>query len=233
MIEAEWWDYDDADELAEAVAGDAAFIIESALDARGDALIALPADATALPILEKLAEAKLNWKRVTIVPTDERIVALTDPMCNVAKLARIFLPLGARVIPVISEAAADYRAAGSAANARLDDFKWPLDLAWLGAGTDGHVASLYAGPDLDEAIEAPASRRAIGVMPDPMPADAPVARVSLTRSAILSARTLLLVGKGKGRDEIEAAIEAGARSTLPVGRVFAGCETPIDIHWLA
>ncbi len=232
MIEAEWWDYDDADELAEAVAGDVAFIIESALDARGDALIALPADPVALPIFEKLAEAKLNWKRVTIVPTDERIVPLTDPMCNVAKLARIFLPLGARVIPIISEAAADHKAAGSAANARLDDFKWPLDLAWLGTGADGHVAALYAGPDLDEAIEAPASRRAIGLMPDPLPADAPVARVSLTRSAILSARTILLVGAGNARETIEQAIESGARSDLPVGRVFADCETPIDIHWL-
>ncbi len=232
MIEAEWWDYDDADELAEAVCGDVAFIIESALDARGDALIALPADDTALPIFEKLAEAKLNWKRVTIVPTDERIVAMTDPMSNIAKLARIFLPLGARVIPVLSEAAADYHAAGSAASARLGDLKWPLDLAWLGTAADGHVAGLYAGPDLDEAIEAPASRRAIGVMPDPLPADAPVARVSLTRSAILAARTLLLVGQGPARATIEDAIEQGARSTLPVGRLFADCETPIDIHWL-
>lgn len=42
MIEAEWWDYDDMDELADAVAGDVGFIIESALDARGQALIALP-----------------------------------------------------------------------------------------------------------------------------------------------------------------------------------------------
>ncbi|MEO8141906.1 MAG: 6-phosphogluconolactonase, partial [Sphingomicrobium sp.] len=41
MIEAEWWDYETLDELAEAVAGDVGFIVESALDARGSALIAL------------------------------------------------------------------------------------------------------------------------------------------------------------------------------------------------
>ncbi len=39
MIEAEWWDYDDADELAGAVAGDIGFIVESAIDARGQSLI--------------------------------------------------------------------------------------------------------------------------------------------------------------------------------------------------
>ena len=92
MIEAEWWDYDDMDELAEAVAGDVGFIIESAIDARGSAVIALAGGKTPGPILEKLAQAKIDWKRVTIFPTDERIVPLDDPMCNVASLARIFLP---------------------------------------------------------------------------------------------------------------------------------------------
>jgi 6-phosphogluconolactonase len=42
MVEAEWWDYDSPDEMAEAVAGDVGFIIESALDARGSAMLALP-----------------------------------------------------------------------------------------------------------------------------------------------------------------------------------------------
>jgi 6-phosphogluconolactonase len=232
MIEAEWWDYDSAAELAEAVAGDVGFIVESALDARDEALLALPGGATPLPVYEKLAKLKLNWKRVTIVPTDERLVAVTDPMSNVAMLARHFLPLGARVIPIVSEAAADYKAAGTAANARIGDLKWPPDLVWLGIGPDGHAASIFAGPDLDEAIEAPASRRAIGVMPDPMPKNAPVARVTLTRSAILSARTLIIVGTGADKREVlETAIEEGARSTLPVGRVLADCELPIDIHW--
>ena len=32
MIEVEWWDYDSLDELAEAVAGDVGFIIDSAVE---------------------------------------------------------------------------------------------------------------------------------------------------------------------------------------------------------
>jgi 6-phosphogluconolactonase len=234
MIEAEWWDYESPTELAEAVAGDVGFIIESALDARGEALLALPGGTTPGPIYEKLAKTKLNWKRVTIVPTDDRLVPISDPMSNIAMIARHFIPLGARVIPVISESATDYKAAGNAANARLADLKWPPDLVWLGMGDDGHVASLFPGPDLNEAIEAPASRRAIGVMPDPLPENAPVARVSLTRSAILSARTLIIVGSGeRKRTVLEKALEEGPRSTVPVGRVLADCELPVDIHWLS
>ncbi len=197
MIEAEWWDYESPSELADAVSGDVGFIIESALDARGEALLALPGGSTPGPIYEKLAKVKLNWKRVTIVPTDDRLVPMTSPMSNIAMIARHFIPLGARVIPIVSESAADYKAAGNAASARLSDLKWPPDLVWLGVGEDGHVASLFAGPDLNDAIEAPASRRAIGVMPDPLPENAPVARVSLTRSGILSARTLIVVGSAR------------------------------------
>lgn len=234
MIEAEWWDYEDPAELADAVAGDVGFIIESALDARGQCLLALPGGQTPLPIYEKLAKAKVDWKRVTIIPTDERIVAMTDPLSNAAALAKIFLPKGARVVPVISEKAPDYRSAGMAADARLQDFPWPPDLVWLGVGADGHTASIFAGPDLDDALNAPKARRAVGVMPDPLPAEAPVARVTLTKAAILSARTVMLVLTGKDKKKLlERALKEGAGSSLPVGRVLADAEQAIDIHWSA
>lgn len=232
MIEAEWWEYEDADELAEAVAGDVAFILESALDARGQALVAFPGGNTPRPIFARLAQAKLKWKGVTIIPTDERIVPVSDPLSNAALIARTFLPLGARVLPIASEAAADYHAAGKAADARLQELQWPPDLVWLGVGADGHTASIFPGPDLDAALGAPKGRRAVGVLPDPMPADAPVARVTLTRAAILSARaiTLVLTGQEK-RAVLERAIADGPLSSAPVGRVLADAEQAIDIHW--
>ena len=83
MIEAEWWDYDSVNEMADAVAGDIGFIIESALDARGEALIAVPGGKTPLPIFRKLADAKLNWKKVTIIPTDERLVPMGEILADV------------------------------------------------------------------------------------------------------------------------------------------------------
>ena len=231
MIEAEWWDYDDMDELAEAVASDVGFIIESALDARGQALIALPGGKTPLPRYEKLAAAPIKWKHVTIIPTDDCLVAVDNPLSNAALLAKAFMPKGARVLPIASENK-DHKAAGNAADARLQDLHWPPDLVWLGVGTDGHTASIFSGPDLDDALNAPKARRAVGVLPDPLPAEAPVARVTLTRNAILSARTLMLVVTGNDkRALLEQAIKDGPLSHLPVGRVLADAEQAIDIHW--
>ena len=175
MIEAEWWDYDDATELAEAVAGDAGFIIEQALEARGRAIVALPGGETPKEALGLLAARKIEWADVTIVPTDDRLVAPTDPRSNVGMLARLFLPKRARVVPLCA-GESDAVLAGRAADERLADLEWPLDLAWLGVGADGHVASIFPGPDYDAALNGPKARRAIGVRPDPMPDNMPVAR---------------------------------------------------------
>lgn len=234
MTEIEWWDYDSADGMAAAVAGDAAFIVESAIDARGAAVIALPGGKTPLAIYDKLAAAKLDWKRVTILPTDDRLVPMGDPMSNITAIAKVFLPRGVRLLPITSEAASDYKAAGRAADARLQDVHWPLDLCVLGVGADGHTASIFPGPDFDEAVNGPKERRAVGVMPAELPAEAPVARVTLTRHAIVASRAVMIAVTGQAkRGVIERAIKDGPMSPYPIGRVLADAELPIDIHWSA
>ncbi|TPG21733.1 6-phosphogluconolactonase [Sphingomonas koreensis] len=234
MTEIEWWDYDDADEFAAAVAGDIGFIIDSAIDARGAAVIALAGGKTPMPIYAKLADTKIDWKRVTIIPGDDRIVPLGDPLSNVTAIGKAFLPKGARVIPLVSATAPDYKAAGRAADAILQDLHWPLDLCLLGIGGDGHCASIFPGPDYDEALNGPKERRALGVMPDPLPPEAPVSRVTLSREAIISARALMIAITGEEKKKVlERAIEEGPSSSLPVGRVLADVELPVDIHWSA
>ena len=233
MIEAEWWEHEDAEAFAEAVAGDIGFIIESALDARAGACVALSGGTTPVKAYEKLAQMKFDWKKVTIFPVDDRLVKVDSPLSNAGLLARIFLPKGARVVPLGADNP-DYKGAGNAADARLQDLHWPPDLVLLGVGSDGHTASIFPGPDFDEALNGPKERRMLGVMPDPLPPEAPVARVTLTRSAILSARALMLCLTGDAKRAIvEQAIEDGAGSTVPIGQVLAEAEQPIDIHWTA
>ena len=71
MIEAEWWEYDSLDELADAVAGDVGFIIESAVDARDASLIAVPGGKTGTAIYCKLASMRIPLKKDTNIQTNE------------------------------------------------------------------------------------------------------------------------------------------------------------------
>jgi 6-phosphogluconolactonase len=74
----------------------------------------------------------------------------------------------------------------------------------------------------------------MGVRPDPMPANMPVNRVTLTKAALVSARTVTLVLTGKDKRKlVEKALKDGASSPHPIGRLLADLEIDIDIHWCA
>jgi 6-phosphogluconolactonase len=234
MIEAEWLDHDTAAEMADAVVGDVGFVIAAALESRGEALVALPGGKSPAPIFERLATAAIDWREVTIIPTDDRLVPVNNPLSNVAMIARHFEPKGARILPLTLDGAGDYRTAGKVADAQLSGLSWPLDLVWLGVGVDGHTASIFPGPDLEDALDGPPARKAVGVMPDPLPPEAPVPRVTLSRAGIVSSRFLLLTCSGaEKRAVVERALEDGPLSATPIGRVLAAAESPIYVHWSA
>lgn len=135
MIEIEWWDFDDVDSLATQAADDIGFVIESAIEARGDAIVALATGATGAAIAGRLAKTKLDWSKVTVVPTD----GAGDVLAPIAGK-------GAAVIALDSAALADAHA--------------PFDLVVLEAAADGAVAGIGIGPGFEAAINGPRGRRA-------------------------------------------------------------------------
>lgn len=235
MTELEWWEFESPTEMAEQVAGDITFIIDSAVEAHGSARLALPGGATPELIYKSLVKKRIDWKKVTLVPTDDRLVKLDDPLSNYRQLDALFSGLGATVVSLVDEASLnDYREAGRLADARLAMLEWPLDLVCLGMGEDGHTASIMPGPDLDRAISGPRERRAVGVRPDPMPSEAAVDRVTLTSSAIAAARAVMVVIRGEAKKTIlEEAVAEGPLSAKPIGRVLAELDAPVDTFWSA
>ena len=236
MDEIEWWEFDSAKEMAEQVAGDIGFVIESALQAHGGARLAVPGGSTPDLIYAQLLKRKdIDWTRVTLIPTDDRLVPLDDALSNYRKLRSFFEAKKADIVSLVDESSLDDpQEAGRLADARLSLLQWPLDLACLGMGADGHTASIFPGPDLDAAINGPRTRRAIGVRPDPLPQTAPVPRVTLTSPALASARAVMIVISGaEKRRMLEQALKEGPLSAAPIGRLVSTIETPIDIFWSA
>jgi len=235
MDEIEWWEFDSPAEMAKQAAGDIRFIIDSAIEAHGGARIAVPGGRRPDIVHEALLAMEIDWSKVTLIPTGDRLVPLGHELSNHRRLDGLYGGKGATVVSLVDEAALDdYREAGRLADARLALLDWPLDLVWLGMGTDGHTAAIFPGPDLDRALTGPRERRAVGVRPDPKLEAGPGDRVSLTAAALASARTVMILIAGEAkRETLRQAIDEGPLSAKPIGRVLAEMEIPIDIFWSA
>ena len=135
MIEVEWWDFDDVASLAAQAADDIGFVIESAVEARGDAIVALPVGGMGEAVAARLAKSKIDWSKVTLVPTN----GAGDALSAVAAK-------GARLLALDGGDLADAHA--------------PFDLVVLEA-TATDVAGIGSGPDYEPAIAGPRGRKSV------------------------------------------------------------------------
>jgi 6-phosphogluconolactonase len=199
-------------EIAWADAGDdraVADFIAAAILAKGGGRIAVPGGSTPRPILALLAERELPWPNVTITVSDDREVAEDHPASNFGALRAALGEIGARLEPLVQEAAPGR-----------------FDLVWAGMGNDGHVASIF--PNMDVAADAPAA--VIRRTPDPLPPEAPFPRLSLNYAALTNTDQLILVVRGAVKKAIlEEAIAGG--NDLPVARLLSSAECPVTIFW--
>lgn len=171
----------------------------------GAVAIAVPGGSTPFPILAELARAPLDWSRIVVWPGDDRIVPESDPASNVGRIRASLAPTGARIVPLEETARPPHFA-----------------LVWLGMGGDGHIASLFpsSDPRIDDAL---AVRR---LTPDPLPPEAPYARLTLTIPALLASDDLLFVARGAEKRALFEAAAAGAND-LPVARLLRAARCPV------
>jgi 6-phosphogluconolactonase len=173
--------------------------------APGEVAITIPGGSTPFPILAELARLGLDWSRIAVWPGDDRIVAEDHPASNVGRIRAALEPLGARVV------------------ALAEDLEPPhFALAWLGMGTDGHVASLF--PNTDPRADDPLRLRRL--VPDPLPPEAPFHRLSLTIPALLDSDALVFVIRGGEKRALFEDALAG-RHDLPVARLLAAARQPV------
>ncbi|HCF25013.1 MULTISPECIES: 6-phosphogluconolactonase [unclassified Novosphingobium] len=173
--------------------------------APGRIAITIPGGSTPFPILAELAALGLDWSRISVWPGDDRIVAEDHPASNVGRIRRTLEPLGATVV-ALEEGLEPPR----------------FGLAWLGMGTDGHIASLFPNTD----PQPDTAERLIRLVPDPLPPEAPFARLSLTIPALLNSDQLVFVIRGDEKQALFEAALAGAHD-LPVARLLAAAHQPV------
>nr|WP_037489348.1 6-phosphogluconolactonase [Sphingobium indicum] len=226
-----WKLFDNADTMACAVADAVESIIKCAIEVHGSAVLALPGGTTPVPIFRELANRNLNWSGVTLLPTDDRLVPIDHVLSNAGLIRRFFGSTEARLVTLLDDDDG-IDTVGYSASRTLRTLRWPLDLVWLGMGEDGHTASILPGPDFEAALNRSSEHRACSVVPDPMPLEAAVARITLTRAALVATRCLILTITGeKKRLVAERAFREGCASTVAIGRVVAWAQAPAVVFW--
>jgi len=207
-------------ELARRIVSD----LRAALLRRERAVLVVPGGSTPGPVFDLLGGLELDWSRVDILPSDERWVPPEDPRSN-ARLIRGRLmtdgAAAARLVPLWVPA--DTPEAGLAAVTDAVAPLLPVDVAVLGMGADGHVASLFPGGDN---LAAALSPDAPPVLPMIAPG-APEPRMTLTLPVLRDAFALYLLVTGADK---RAVIE-GARGADPADLPVAAVLDQATVHW--
>lgn len=215
-----WRTYNSRAELSREVTALLQAAIEQGIEQRGAAYLALAGGMTPMPIYERLAQAELDWNKVTAVPTDERCAPENHPARNDLMISRAFARGPAKDAAIVS----------------VDDTQAVVDLptfdaVLLGMGADGHFASIF--PRSEGAADAMKTSEAIAkVVPDPLPAEAPFVRKTLSLSRLVDARRIVLLITGGDKLKIaQDACTPGDPLDPPVRGLFAAAH--VEVHWSA
>lgn len=205
------------------------------------AWLALAGGRTPLPIYAAIA-ASLQSASLTVIPTDERCVPHVHPACNATALRAAFAGHSGIVVNPLTREDGDVQASLTQARTLLALNQQPFDAVLLGMGADGHFASLFPGAaNLLEGLVLDSTVDAMATLPDPLPPEAPFARISLTLPRLLRARAIHLVVTGDDKRRVLRQVQhqdgpgAGLAGKYPVAALLhahdSSLQAPVQIHW--
>ena len=227
-------DHPDTGALVAHVADALEHACRDAIRIRSAAWLALAGGRTPLPVYARLAAAHFDGS-ITAIPTDERCVAHDDPACNLRALREAFASNTGIVANGLTVADGDEAASLAQARALLALNAQPFDFVLLGMGADGHFASLFPGAaNLAEGLAPDSGFDAIATLPDPLPPEAPFARISLTLPRLLHAREVHLVVTGEDKRRVLRQAQQqddGGATPFPVAALLHARDHRVQIHW--
>ena len=165
--------------------------LSSSINKYQNASIAVPGGTSPIKIFNELSKQKLDWSKVQITLVDDRLVDPDNDHSN-QKLINDYL--------LKNEAKKSKFIPLSKNLNKGDNFKFPLDVCLLGIGNDGHFASLFPNMINNTNMLDPKSKSSI----DEVKANGNpfIPRISMNLPLILSSNLIILLIKGKLKQEV-------------------------------
>ncbi len=201
--------------LAERFAGHCAAAAREARAARGRFSLVLPGGSVAERFLPALAAADLEWDCVDVFFADERCVPPDSTDSNISAVTRWLLPGIRTGVPRVHRMEGEHPDSYRAAREYADMLHSVLgalpilDMALLGVGEDGHVASLFPDRPSLHALDS------LVLVEDDAPKP-PARRLTLSLEVLARAREVVVGAFGAAKSAAVADALVNPASTLPL-----------------
>ena len=218
--------FDSRAELEETLTKNISSQLKNSITETGGASLMVSGGSTPVILFKRLAQTKLAWQRVFVGLVDERWVPPNHQDSNEKLLrenllqyeAKEALFLGLKTTAVTPE---------DGVYELRNSFKPPFTTVVLGMGNDGHTASWF--PHTSQLPYLFTSTETLGVC---HPRDAPHHRITLTLSAVLACKQIVIHITGdEKRAMLEKAMEEGSTEDIPIRAVLRQDKTPVTVYW--
>jgi len=225
--------FPDAAAWAEAAAARLAEALTEGVAAEGRAIFAGAGGSTPSPVYARLAQADLDWSKVTATLVDERYVPETSPDSNAALMKRTLLTgpaAAARFLPLYAPSVTVDRAAAEASKALAAEGA-RLDAVLLGMGEDGHICSMFPDSPTLKTLLTPSLKPAVyGVPPGRDGMAPPQERLSINLPYLIGARRVILALTGAKKRAVFEREAAGDPRIHPIAAMIAA-KVPLEVLW--
>mgnify|MGYP005664108019 CR=1 FL=1 len=223
--------FDRQDDLVEALSQSISKQLQRAIEKKGKASLLVSGGSTPKPLFEKLRHAAIEWDRVSVGLCDERLVSSSHEDSNERFVKTHLLQDNASKAKFIGmyKDGMSLQEAEKSCSQKLKEELFPFDVIVLGMGKDAHTASLFPeNPKLEKAFDLNNKEFCIAVEPK----SAPHARLSLTRSAILSASHIYLHFEGKEKGAVyQEVIEGEDMYKMPIRSVLNQDIKEVEVYF--
>lgn len=193
--------------------------LQAAIDVRGHASLMVSGGSSPKPLFAALSEQDIAWEAVTISLVDERWVEPGEAGSNETFIKEHLLigkAAKARFISLKSKHES-VEAGLETIEARFADIAAPFDVCVMGMGLDGHTASWFPNAKGREAAMA-ADNKARFAYVDAAGcagAGAFTDRITLTLSAVMDSRSIVLFIPGEAKSTLFASVSVETISSAP------------------